>query len=244
MVSNYTSFVVQPNKAIVGANAFRHEAGIHQHGMLMDRQTYEIMEPKDVGWTESVLTLGPRSGKHGVRSRLEDLGYHISDEKLDEIYQRFIVIADRKKQVYDEDLEIMMLEMNARIPETWTLLGMHTVAGHGMRPTATVKLQKGDEVFEDVALGNGPVDALYMAIDRITGMPLTLQDYSVRSITRGGDAVGEATVHVAREDGQESVGRAADTDVVQASAEAYVNAVNRLIVRDQTLHEKQVEGGV
>ncbi|MEI6500036.1 MAG: 2-isopropylmalate synthase [Armatimonadota bacterium] len=244
MVSNYTSFVVQPNKAIVGANAFRHEAGIHQHGMLMDRQTYEIMEPKDVGWTESVLTLGPRSGKHGVRSRLEDLGYHISDEKLDEIYQRFILIADRKKQVYDEDLEMMMLEMNARVPETWTLLGMHTVAGHGMRPTATVKLQKGDDIFEDVALGNGPIDALYMAIDRITGMPLTLQDYSVRSVTRGGDAVGEATVHVVREDGEESVGRAADTDVVQASAEAYVNAVNRLIVRDQTAHDRQAEGGV
>ena len=244
MVSNYTSFVVQPNKAIVGANAFRHEAGIHQHGMLMDRQTYEIMEPKDVGWTESVLTLGPRSGKHGVRSRLEDLGYHISDEKLDEIYQRFILIADRKKQVYDEDLEMMMLEMNARVPETWTLLGMHTVAGHGMRPTATVKLQKGDDIFEDVALGNGPIDALYMAIDRITGMPLTLQDYSVRSVTRGGDAVGEATVHVRREDNEESVGRAADTDVVQASAEAYVNAVNRLIVRDQTQHDRQAEGGV
>ena len=244
MVSNYTSFPVQPNKAIVGANAFRHEAGIHQHGMLMDRQTYEIMEPKDVGWTESVLTLGPRSGKHGVRSRLADLGYQVDDEKLDEIYKRFIEIADRKKQVYDEDLEMMMLEMNARVPQTWSLVSMHTVAGGGMTPTATVKLQKGAEVFEDVALGNGPVDALYMAIDRITNMNLTLQDYSVRSITRGGDAVGEATVHVVREDGQESAGRAADTDVVQASAMAYVNAVNRLIVRDQTAHEKQVEGGV
>lgn len=244
MVSNYTSFTVQPNKAIVGANAFRHEAGIHQHGMLMDRQTYEIMEPKDVGWTESVLTLGPRSGKHGVRSRLADLGYHIDDAQLDDIYKRFIAIADRKKQVYDEDLELMMLEISAHVPATWSLVGMHTVAGAGMTPTATVKLQKGDEIFEDVALGNGPVDALYMAIDRITGMNLTLQDYSVRSITRGGDAVGEATVHVRRDDGEESAGRAADTDVVQASAMAYVNAVNRLIVRDETAHEKQVEGGV
>jgi 2-isopropylmalate synthase len=244
MVSNYTSFVVQPNKAIVGVNAFRHEAGIHQHGMLMDRQTYEIMEPKDVGWTDSVLTLGPRSGKHGVRSRLADLGYDISDEQLEDIYQRFIEIADRKKQVYDEDLEVMMLELNARVPQTWSLLGMHTVAGQGARPTATVKLQRCDEVFEDVALGNGPVDALYMAIDRITGIPLTLIDYSVRSVTRGGDAVGEATVHVRRDDGEESVGRAADTDVVQASAEAYVNAVNRLIVRDQTQHQKQAKGGV
>jgi 2-isopropylmalate synthase len=244
MVSNYTSFPVQPNKAIVGANAFRHEAGIHQHGMLMDRQTYEIMEPKNVGWTDSVLTLGPRSGKHGVRARLADLGYKIDEADLENIYKRFIEIADRKKQVYDEDLEIMMLEMNARVPATWSLVSMHTVAGAGASPTATVKLQRGAEVFEDVALGNGPVDALYMAIDRITGMPLTLQDYSVRSITRGGDAVGEATVHVRAENGEESVGRAADTDVVQASAMAYLNAVNRLIVREQTAHVKQAKGGV
>lgn len=244
MVSSYTSFPVQPNKAIVGANAFRHEAGIHQHGVLMDRQTYEIMEPKDVGWTESVLTLGPRSGKHGVRARLADLGYKIDDDQLDGIYKRFIEIADRKKQVYDEDLEIMMLEMNARVPETWSLIGMHTVSGGQARPTATVKLRKGDQIFEDVALGNGPVDALYMAIDRITGMALSLQDYSVRSVTRGGDAVGEAMVHVRREDGEDAVGRAADTDVVQASAMAYLNAVNRLLVRDQQGEARRVEGGV
>lgn len=244
LVSNYSSFVVQPNKAIVGANAFRHEAGIHQHGVLMDRQTYEIMEPKDVGWSESVLTLGPRSGKHGVRSRLADLGYEIDDAQLDDIYQRFIEVADRKKQVYDEDLELIMMEMNARVPETWTLLAMHTMAGGNTTPTATVKLQRGEEVFEDVALGNGPIDAVYMAIDRITRMPLTLQDYSVRSVTRGGDAVGEATVHVAREDGEESVGRAADTDVVQASAMAYLNAVNRLIVREQVGPAKKAEKGV
>ncbi|MEN6644713.1 MAG: 2-isopropylmalate synthase [Armatimonadia bacterium] len=244
LVSNYSSFVVQPNKAIVGANAFRHEAGIHQHGVLMDRQTYEIMEPKDVGWTESVLTLGPRSGKHGVRSRLEALGYKIEDEELDGIYKRFIDVADRKKQVYDEDLEMIMMELNARVPETWTLIGMHTVAGGDATPTATVKLQKGCDAFEDVALGNGPIDAIYAAIDRITGMPLSLQDYSVRSITRGGDAVGEASVHVKNDSGEESVGRAADTDVVQASAMAYVNAVNRLIVREQTGHSKGVEEGV
>lgn len=138
----------------------------------------------------------------------------------------------------------MMLEVHARVPETWSLVAMHTVAGAGARPTATVKLQRGEEVFEDVALGNGPIDALYMAIDRITGLALALQDYSVRSITRGGDAVGEATVHVRREDGEESVGRAADTDVVQASAMAYVNAVNRLIVKDQTAHVKKTEAGI
>lgn len=229
MVSNYTSFLVQPNKAIVGANAFRHEAGIHQHGMLMDRQTYEIMDPKDVGWKESSLTLGPRSGKHGVRARLVELGYKIDDDQIDDIYQRFIRIADQRKQVYDEDLMAMMLEMNARVPEAWSLVNLYSIAGHGMRPSATVRLRKGDEEFEDVALGNGPVDAVYSAIDRVTGFPLALLDYSVKSVTRGGDAVGEATVHVKHEDGSDSVGRAIDPDVVEASAKAYLNAVNRLI---------------
>lgn len=229
MVSNYTSFAVQPNKAIVGANAFRHEAGIHQHGMLMDRQTYEIMEPKDVGWKESTLTLGPRSGKHGIRSRLEELGYKIEDNQMEDIYQRFIKIADQRKQVYDDDLVAMMLEMNARVPEAWSLANLYSISGHGMKPSATVRLRKGEDEFEDAALGNGPVDAVYQAIDRITGMQLNLLDYSVKSVTRGGDAVGEATVHVQHEDGRETVGRAIALDVVEASASAYLNAVNRLI---------------
>jgi 2-isopropylmalate synthase len=244
LVSNYSSFVVQPNKAIVGANAFRHEAGIHQHGILMDRQTYEIMEPQDVGWSDSVLTLGPRSGKHGVRHRLEDLGYQISDEEMDKIYQRFIELADRKKQVYDEDLEVIMMEVNAQVPQTWTLLSLQTTSGGQTRPTAVVRLQKGDEISEDVALGNGPIDAVYMAIERITGVTLSLQDYLVRSVTHGGDAIGEATVHVSTEDGEEAVGRAADTDVVQASAAAYLNAINRLLVREQTNHKQEREEGV
>ena len=244
LVSNYSSFVVQPNKAIVGANAFRHEAGIHQHGVLMDRQTYEIMEPRDVGWTDTVLTLGPRSGKHGVRHRLEDLGYQIGDEDMDRIYKRFIEIADRKKQVYDEDLETIMMEVNAQVPQTWSLVTLQTTSGGHTTPTAVVKLQKGDQISQDVALGNGPIDAAYAAIDRITGVSLTLQDYSVRSVTRGGDAVGEATVHVRTEGGEEAVGRAADTDVVQASAAAYLNAINRLLVREQTGHRREAKQGV
>ncbi len=244
LVSNYSSFVVQPNKAIVGANAFRHEAGIHQHGVLMDRQTYEIMEPKDVGWSDSVLTLGPRSGKHGVRHRLEDLGYQISDEDMETIYKRFIEIADRKKQVYDEDLEMIMREVNAQVPQVWVLTSLQTTSGGHTTPTAVVTLSKGEHVAQDVALGNGPVEAAYKAIDRITGVSLTLQDYVVRSITRGGDAVGEATVHVRTEEGEEAVGRAADTDVVQASAAAYLNAINRLIVREQSEARRQVREGV
>lgn len=231
MVSSFTGFPVQPNKAIVGANAFRHEAGIHQHGVLMDRQTYEIMEPKDVGWSDTVLTLGPRSGKHGVRHRLEDLGYKVSDEQLEEIYKRFIEMADRKKQIYDEDLELIMRETTATVPQVWTLVSLQTTSGDSTMPTATVKLQKEGEVLQDAACGNGPVDAAFRAIDRITGMTLVLEDYNLRSVTQGKDAVGEATLHVRRGE-DETVGRAADTDVVRASALAYLNAVNRLLVRD------------
>ncbi|MBU0611547.1 MAG: 2-isopropylmalate synthase [Armatimonadetes bacterium] len=244
LVSNYSSFVVQPNKAIVGANAFRHEAGIHQHGVLMDRQTYEIMEPKDVGWSDTVLTLGPRSGKHGVRHRLEDLGYQVSDEDMERIYRRFIELADRKKQVYDEDLEMIMMEVNAQVPQTWVLSSLQITSGGHTTPTAVVELCKGDEVSKDVALGNGPIDAAYLAIDRITGFDLSLQDYMVRSVTHGGDAVGECTVHVQTEDGREAVGRAADTDVVQASAAAYLNAINRLLVREQTEAQRGRMNGV
>lgn len=229
MVSNLMGFVVQPNKAIVGANAFAHEAGIHQHGVIIDRQTYEIMRPEDVGLSESVLTLGRRSGRHGLRQRLTELGYEVTDEQLDEIYQRFLEVADKKKQIYDEDLEAIMREATAQVPETWRLIGLQTTSG--TMPTATVKLEKEGEIFVDAACGNGPVDAAYQAIDRITGVSLTLEDYSVRSVTVGRDAIGEATVKVKR-NGQEAIGKASSTDIVEASAKAYLNAINRLLVRE------------
>jgi len=191
-----------------------------------------------------VLTLGPRSGKHGVRHRLEDLGYQITDEELERIYRRFIELADRKKQVYDEDLEMIMMEVNAQVPQVWTLANLQTTSGGHSTPTAVVEMRKGDQVCKDVALGNGPIDAAYLAIDRITGVALTLQDYVVRSVSRGGDAMGECTVHVQTEDGREAVGRAADTDVVQASAAAYLNAINRLLVREQTEAQRERVNGV
>ena len=229
MVSNLSGFVVQPNKAIVGDNAFAHEAGIHQHGVIMDRQTYEIMKPEDVGLSESMLTLGRRSGRHGLRQRLADLGYEISDEQLDVVYQRFLEVADKKKQVYDEDLELIMREATEEVTETWRLVGLQTTSG--AMPTATVKLEKEGETFADAACGNGPVDAAYQAIDRITGVSLTLEDYSVRSVSMGRDAIGEATVKVKR-NGQEALGKASSTDIVEASAKAYLNAINRLLVRE------------
>jgi len=229
MVSNLTGFVVQHNKAIVGENAFAHESGIHQHGVIMDRQTYEIMRPEDVGLAESVLTLGRRSGRHGLRQRLEELGYKVGDDQLDAIYERFLVIADKKKQVYDEDLQMIMHEATAQVPEVWELVSLETTSGG--TPTATVTLRKEDETYTDAATGNGPVDAAYQAIERITGISLELVDYSLRSISMGKDAVGEATVKVQR-NGQEAIGKAASTDVIEASARAYLNAVNRLLVKE------------
>jgi 2-isopropylmalate synthase len=229
MVSNFTGFVVQPNKAVVGANAFAHEAGIHQHGVIMNRQTYEIMQPEDVGVSASQLTLGRRSGKHGLRKRLEEMGYEITEEQLGTLYQRFVEVADKKKQVYDEDLEIIMREATNTMPETWHLVSLQTTSGQQTMPTATVKLSREGEEFQDAACGNGPVDAACKAIERIAQIEVSLDDYSLRGITVGKDAMGEATVKV-RGLGHEAVGKAASTDVIEASARAFLNAINRLIV--------------
>lgn len=232
MVSALTGFLVQPNKAVVGANAFAHEAGIHQHGMIMDRATYEIMKPEDVGLSESLLTLGPRSGRHGLVQRLQELGYEVSEDKLDEIYERFLAVADKKKQVYDEDLAMIMREASAQVPETWRLVGLQILSGSQTTPTATLRLEKEGVEYEEAAVGNGPVDAAYQAIERIVGISLRLEDYSVRSVSIGKDALGEATVRISRK-GEEAIGRAASTDVVEASACAYLNAINRLLIKER-----------
>jgi len=243
MVSSFTGFPVQPNKAIVGANAFAHEAGIHQHGVIMDRQTYEIMKPEDVGLGESVLTLGRRSGRHGLRQRLSELGYEVSDDQMDDVYQRFLEIADRKKQIYDEDLHVLMREALGREPQTWRLRRMQVTSGSHMEdddgmsasiPMAAVELERQDHLYGPVAAtGNGPIDAVYRAIEGAVGVELGLVDYQIRSISVGTDALGEATVRIT--DGEiETWGKAASTDVIEASARAYVNAINRLwIMRER-----------
>ena len=232
MVSLMTGFLVQPNKAIVGANAFAHEAGIHQDGMIKDRQTYEIMLPEDVGVSQSQLPLGPRSGWNGLKSRLHDLGYDVPEEKHDEIYRRFIAVAERKKQVYDEDLAMIMKEATAQIVETWHLVSMTVVAGVSTSPAAIICLEKEGEQITDSAIGNGPVDAAFAALQKLTGVELVLDDYAVRSVSIGADALGEATVRGHR-NGEETIGRAASTDVIEASARAYLNAVNRLLIKER-----------
>ncbi|MEA3400116.1 MAG: 2-isopropylmalate synthase [Armatimonadota bacterium] len=239
MVSTLTGFVVQPNKAIVGANAFAHEAGIHQHGMIQDRQTYEIMRPEDVGLTESMFTLGPRSGKHGLRSRLEKLGYAIADEDMEEIYERFLSVADRKKRVYDEDLHVIMRQASAdTTADVWHLERVQVTTGTSLTPMGLVVLRRNSETVTMVGHGNGPVDAVYDAIGKIVQMDgLETADYAVRGITRGQDALGEATVRVRWHD-EEAVGQAASLDVIEASAQAFLDAVNSLLLRRQAREDQ------
>ena len=242
LVSSMTGFPVPPNKAIVGANAFAHEAGIHQHGVLADRRTYEIMLPEDVGLTGSNLTLGPRSGKHGLQARLRDLGYEVVGEELNRAYVRFVLLADRKKRIYDEDLVAIMTEAGNQT-DAWELLSLEVRTETNLPPYALIVLKRraSDDIFELPAqgnggLGDGPVEAAFIAVGKIVGRdPLfagqdfKLEDYSLRSIGFGADAQGEASVHV-RCNGDVAVGVAASTDVVEASVRAYLSAVNRLMM--------------
>jgi len=233
MVSRLTGFPVPPNKAVVGANAFAHGAGIHIHGVLSDRRTYEIMTPEDVGLSGSRIVLTARSGRHGLRKRLADLGYELSDEQLEGAYERFLTIADRRREVTDSDLEAIVHNVVSMVPETYHLESVQTTSGTEAIPTATVRVRSGDEILQDAACGNGPVDAIYKALDRLTGVRLHLVDYNVRGVTEGKEAVGEASVRVER-NGHTAVGVGVHTDVLQASAMAYLNAVNKIVHEEQS----------
>jgi len=228
LVSRLMGIVVQPNKAIVGANAFAHSSGIHQDGVIKRRQTFEIINPEDVGIKESMLVLTPRSGRHALQHRLSELGYEVTDEDLDKIYERFIAIADKKKEVHDADLEAIMQDEMRLVPDVYTLEYIQILSGSRTIPTATVGLKRNGEVYQEAASGDGPVDAAYKAIDRIIGITAELTDYNIQAVTQGKDAIGEVTVKI-RGNGQNVVGHGASTDVIEASARAYVNALNKLI---------------
>lgn len=228
LVSKMTGIIVQPNKAIVGANAFAHEAGIHQDGILKERTTYEIMKPADVGLTGSKLVLGKHSGRHAFSERLKKLGYDLSRAEVDKAFAAFKALADKKKEIYDEDIQALMEEQLLTIPSTYQLEYIHISTGSSTIPTATVRLKKEDEVLQDASCGDGPVDAAYKTIDRITKMKCHLRDYSLQAVTGGKDAMGEVSVRI-RHRGTEVAGRGTSTDVIEASAKAYVNAVNRLL---------------
>ncbi|MBI3590625.1 MAG: 2-isopropylmalate synthase [Candidatus Melainabacteria bacterium] len=231
LVSTLTNMLVQPNKAIVGANAFAHESGIHQDGFLKYKRTYEIMNPEDVGLLTSKLPLGPRSGRHALKEKLSELGYHLNEEQLDKAFIRFKEIADKKKQVVDRDLESIIRD-EQRIAETtshYELENLQIACGTGL-PTASVCLRRtSDNVFlKDSALGTGPVDAIYKTINKIVQIPNELIEFSVQSVTEGIDALGEVTIRI-QQDSLIYNGHAANTDITIASAKAYLNALNKLI---------------
>jgi 2-isopropylmalate synthase len=228
LLTAITGVTVQPNKAIVGKNAFAHEAGIHQHGVIMEAATYEIMTPQSIGKTKSDLVLGKHSGRHALRKRLEELGYKLEDAGLDAAFVAFKRLADRKKEVFDEDLVALMRDQTLPVPETFRLVYLHTISGSETLPTATIRLSRGEEVFQDAAIGDGPVDATYQAIDRITNVPGKLLSYAIRAVTGGKDAQGEVVVKVSF-NGETVTGIGHSTDIIEASAKAYINAVNKVM---------------
>ncbi|RMG89539.1 MAG: 2-isopropylmalate synthase, partial [Chloroflexi bacterium] len=231
LVSNYTGMQVQANKAVVGANAFAHEAGIHQDGVLKNASTYEIMTPETVGLSQSRLVLGKHSGRHALRVRLEELGYKINDNELNQVFARFKALADAKKTVTDADLEALMQDEFEGPKEFFQLADIQVTCGTMGMPTATVKLRNAEgKEFIHAAVGTGPVDASYSAVDAIVQAPNVLVEYSVHSITEGIDALGEVTVRISPEkNGRTFGGYGADTDIVVASVKAYLAALNRMI---------------
>lgn len=228
MLSTLTGTYVQRNKAIVGENAFAHEAGIHQDGMLKNAITYEIMTPQSVGIKHSTLVLGKHSGRHALKQRYEELGYHLTAEEVEKAYLLFSKIADEKKQVFDDDLIAILQDEISSLEETFKLETLQVTSGINLVPTATVGLKKGSNFVQDSSTGDGPVDAAYRTIDRITGMSVELLDYSIKSIAWGHDAIGEVFVKVAV-DGFTFNGRSASTDVITGSVKAYVNAINHAL---------------
>jgi 2-isopropylmalate synthase len=231
LLQSLTGVSVQPNKAIVGANAFAHEAGIHQDGVLKHRATYEIMRPEDVGLPASSLVLGKHSGRHAFRNRLEQLGYRLTEEQIDAAFKRFKEVADRKKQVSDLDLEAIVCDEQASrsVTEVFKLESFQVVTGNHTLPTATVRVVGEDgQARQEAASGDGPVDALYNAIDRATGFKGSLREYWSKAVTGGGDALVEVTVWV-ESGNRKASGRSASTDVIEASARAYLTAVNKVL---------------
>lgn len=238
LVSKLTGMYVPGNKAIVGANAFAHESGIHQDGMLKNKETYEIISPETVGKTESTLVLGKHSGRHAFRTRLEELGYVQSDEQLNGLFKRFKELADRKKEITDEDLIALVEEKAGDVFEQYTLQAIQLTYGSNSSPTATLQITDNmtEQVYEEAACGNGSIDAIFKTIDRIVVGEMDLVDYRIQSVTKGKDALGE--VYVRLQQGEiVAHGRGVSTDVLEASARAYVDAVNRLVRRTSAVNQ-------
>ena len=228
MVSDMLGMPVPANKAVVGDNAFAHSSGIHVDGVLKKRETYEIMRPQDVGVPQSRVILTARTGRHGLRHRLEEIGYKLTKNELENVYQRFLLIADKKKEVFDEDLAAIVGDEVRMIEHVFELKYLHVSSGTGTLPTASVKIVTKDGETQAAACGDGPVDAAYEAIRIATGQTPKLENYSIRAVTGGKEALGEATVRI-RSGDRTYIGRGASTDIIEASAKAYIDAINRMM---------------
>ena len=226
-ISSFTGMRVQPNKAIVGENAFAHESGIHQDGVIKHQMTYEIMTPQSIGRQHSAIVLGRHSGKTGLKTRLVELGYILKGKDFDKLYSKFTEIADKKKEVFDEDLIALIEEELNILPETFSLVYFSVITGNNVIPTATVKLKKQRTIMQEASTGDGPVDAVYKAIERITDTPVKLVSYSINAVTHGKDAMGGVTITVEK-DKKIYRGYGVATDVIEASVHAFINAINRI----------------
>lgn len=237
LVSKITGIQVQRNKAIVGRNAFAHEAGIHQDGMLKERSTYEIMRPEDVGFAKTDLVLGKHSGRAALADRIKALGFHLTGEQLQTVFEQFKQLADKKKDIYDGDIAALCELQFDDVLQTWSLESYHIECGSGVKPTVTLKLSHGDDIFsETMTCGDGPIDAIFLAIEKITGVTVVCRDFRVQAVTVGKDAQGEVNVEVEHQ-GQVYRGRGVSTDSVEASGRAFLNAINRIAIKsDKRLH--------
>lgn len=228
LVSKLTGFVVPPNKAIVGANAFRHESGIHQDGILKERSTYEIMRPEDVGFVGTGVVLGKHSGRHAFKVRLKSLNIELGESELDKAFERFKKVADKKKSVFDEDLVAIVEDEFKTVKNTWELVDLVTTSGASITPKVEVSLRSKGKTYQKTSTGDGPVDACYKAIDALTKMKGQLLDYSIQSVSQGKDALGEVTVKV-NIGGKKVISHGTSTDIIVASAKAYINAINKVL---------------
>ncbi len=231
LISKITGMMVQPNKAIVGANAFAHEAGIHQDGVLKERTTYEIMRPQDIGIPSSKIVLGKHSGRHAFKTRLEELGFSLTEEELNRAFERFKKLADQKKYIFNEDIEALVSDEVLRISEVYELIDLDVYSGTKKKPTATVRMKINGQEKEITVSGDGPVDSVYKAITELTGSRAELNKFEIKAITGGTDALGEVTV-ILEESGHTVRGHGADTDIIVASAKAYINALNKLALKN------------
>jgi len=245
LVSMITGIGVQPNKAVVGANAFAHEAGIHQDGMLKNKMTYEIMEPETIGLDANRLVLGKHSGRHAFRQKLSDLGYELEPAEVGQLFEKFKELTDKRKEILDEDIETLVVEEILRIPDVYQLCYLNVVSGNMAVPTATVRLSVEGVEKLGAGFGVGPIDATFNTIANITGTHSRLLRFSVNSITGGMDAQGEVTVRL-QENGLEAIGKGADSDIITASAKAYINGLNRLeyLKRNPSLASEERGGAI